>query len=69
LSVLTAAFRAFNPAKSFDLANISIVMVQDAVAIQEGRGPAPALGDLAARPRGVIMDADINEITFVSDTE
>jgi hypothetical protein len=66
---LDRCFRASNLAKSFDLANISIVMVQDAVAIEEGRGPAPALGDFAKRPREVIMHANINKITVVGDTK
>ena len=61
-------FGAFNPTKLFDLPNISVIMVEDPVAIEKGCRPAPAFGNFATGPHQIIRDADIDEIAIASDT-
>ena len=62
-------FGAFDQAKPFDLANISVVIVEDSVAVEKGRRPPPALGDFAVRPREIRREPNINEVAVKSDAE
>src|SRR6266568_3489893 len=53
---------ALDPAKPLDRADITVIMVEHAVAIEKRGGAPPAMRDLAPGPRQILGHADIDEI-------
>ena len=56
-----------DPAKPLDRADVAVVVVDDAVAVEKRRGPVPPMRNLQPRPGEIGGDANVDEIAIEDD--